>query len=223
MHCLSPSTRLGQFAAVAALALTTLAPAWANPRLPEIQSSAPVRPASNLQTAVFAGGCFWGVDAVFKHVKGVSDAESGYVGGRSNTADYEQVSGGATGHAEAVRVRFDPSQVSYPQLLQVFFSVAHDHHPPARRCTHLRQTHRHATGTACAVLPGRGVSPELPGIASSTTVYRLQRHAQIETVASTISSLVQIKEPTPLAGQYGKASAPCSCPGAALAPFQHAL
>ena len=126
MHGRSPPTRLGQFAAVAALALTTLAPAWANPSLPEIQSSAPVRPASNLQTAVFAGGCFWGVDAVFKHVKGVSDVESGYAGGRSNTADYEQVSGGATGHAEAVRVRFDPSQVSYPQLLQVFFSVAHD-------------------------------------------------------------------------------------------------
>lgn len=78
------------------------------------------------QTAVFAGGCFWGVDAVFKHVKGVSEVVSGYVGGSAATAQYEQISTGNTGHAEAVRVRFNPAQVSYQQLLQVFFSVAHD-------------------------------------------------------------------------------------------------
>jgi peptide-methionine (S)-S-oxide reductase len=78
------------------------------------------------QTAVFAGGCFWGVDAVFKHVKGVSDVVSGYSGGNAATAHYEQVSDGGTGHAEAVRIRFNPAQVSYQQLLQVFFSVAHD-------------------------------------------------------------------------------------------------
>ncbi|KAF0205173.1 MAG: peptide methionine sulfoxide [Gallionellaceae bacterium] len=78
------------------------------------------------QTAVFAGGCFWGVDAVFKHVKGVSEVVSGYAGGSAATAHYEQVSDGNTGHAEAVRVRFNPAQVSYHQLLQVFFSVAHD-------------------------------------------------------------------------------------------------
>lgn len=78
------------------------------------------------QTAVFAGGCFWGVDAVFKHVKGVAEVVSGYAGGSAATAHYEQVSEGSTGHAEAVRVRFDPAQVSYQQLLQVFFSVAHD-------------------------------------------------------------------------------------------------
>jgi peptide-methionine (S)-S-oxide reductase len=78
------------------------------------------------QTAVFAGGCFWGVDAVFKHVKGVSNVESGYAGGSAATAHYKQVSDGNTGHAESVRVRFDPSQVSYQQLLEVFFSVAHD-------------------------------------------------------------------------------------------------
>lgn len=78
------------------------------------------------QTAVFAGGCFWGVDAVFKHVKGVSKVESGYAGGSASTAHYEQVSDGNTGHAESVRVRFDPAQVSYQQLLEVFFSVAHD-------------------------------------------------------------------------------------------------
>lgn len=79
-----------------------------------------------LQTAVFAGGCFWGVDAVFRHVKGVAAVESGYAGGNSETASYERVSSGTTGHAEAVRVRFNPEQVSYAQLLQVFFGVAHD-------------------------------------------------------------------------------------------------
>jgi len=78
------------------------------------------------QIAVFAGGCFWGVDAVFKHVKGVSGVESGYAGGSAATAHYEQVSDGNTGHAESVRVRFDPARVSYQQLLEVFFSVAHD-------------------------------------------------------------------------------------------------
>ncbi|BCB25708.1 peptide methionine sulfoxide reductase MsrA [Sulfurimicrobium lacus] len=87
-------------------------------------SNAAAAPAE--QTAVFAGGCFWGVDAVFKHVKGVSEVVSGYAGGNATTAHYEQVSDGDTGHAEAVRVRFDPAQVSYQQLLQVFFSVAHD-------------------------------------------------------------------------------------------------
>lgn len=84
-------------------------------------SAAPVE-----ETAVFAGGCFWGVDAVFKHVKGVTEVVSGYAGGNAATAHYEMVSEGNTGHAESVRVRFDPAKVSYQQLLQVFFSVAHD-------------------------------------------------------------------------------------------------
>ena len=78
------------------------------------------------QTVVLAGGCFWGVEAVFKHVKGVIEATSGYAGGSAATAQYELVSEGNTGHAEAVRVTFDPAQVSLGQLLQVFFSVAHD-------------------------------------------------------------------------------------------------
>jgi peptide-methionine (S)-S-oxide reductase len=78
------------------------------------------------QTAVFAGGCFWGVDAVFKHIKGVTEVVSGYSGGEANSAHYEMVSEGTTGHAESVQVRFDPAQVSYQQLLQVFFSVAHN-------------------------------------------------------------------------------------------------
>lgn len=81
--------------------------------------------AGSPQTAVFAGGCFWGVEAVFRHVKGVSGVESGYAGGTAGTASYAQVCGGHTGHAEAVRIRFDPAQVTYEQLLQVFFTVAH--------------------------------------------------------------------------------------------------
>lgn len=85
-----------------------------------------LQPMSTTQTAVFAGGCFWGVDAVFKHVKGVTSTTSGYAGGRAETAQYERVSQGDTGHAESVRVAFDPAQVSYRQLLQVFFSVAHN-------------------------------------------------------------------------------------------------
>jgi len=76
--------------------------------------------------AVFAGGCFWGVDAVFKHVNGVKKVTSGYAGGSSKTANYDAVSTGKTGHAESVQVVYDPSQVTYGQLLQVFFSVAHD-------------------------------------------------------------------------------------------------
>ena len=77
-------------------------------------------------TAVFAGGCFWGVQAVFQHVEGVSGAVSGYAGGTQKSATYEAVGMGDTGHAEAVRITYDPRQVSYGQLLQVYFSVAHD-------------------------------------------------------------------------------------------------
>jgi peptide-methionine (S)-S-oxide reductase len=78
------------------------------------------------QAVVFAGGCFWGVQAVFQHVKGVISATSGYSGGEAKTAEYETVSTGRTGHAESVKVVYDPSQVTYGQLLYVFFSVAHD-------------------------------------------------------------------------------------------------
>jgi peptide-methionine (S)-S-oxide reductase len=78
------------------------------------------------QTAVFAGGCFWGIQAVFQHLKGVVKATSGYSGGAASTATYEQVSTGETGHAESVQVTYDPAQITYGQLLRVFFSVAHD-------------------------------------------------------------------------------------------------
>lgn len=82
--------------------------------------------AATLQTAVFAGGCFWGVEAVFEHVKGVKSVVSGYVGGTVVNPDYESVSSGRTGHAEAVKVTFDPAVVSYETLLAVFFTVAHN-------------------------------------------------------------------------------------------------
>lgn len=78
------------------------------------------------QTAVVAGGCFWGVQAVFQHVKGVISATSGYSGGDAKTAQYEIVSTGETGHAESVKITYDPSQITYGELLRVFFSVAHD-------------------------------------------------------------------------------------------------
>jgi peptide-methionine (S)-S-oxide reductase len=78
------------------------------------------------QRAFFGGGCFWGVEAVFEHVKGVIDVRSGYSGGTKETANYDDVSGGRTRHAEAVEIRFDPAKVAYEQLLFVFFSVAHD-------------------------------------------------------------------------------------------------
>ena len=83
-------------------------------------------PSGGVQTIVLAGGCFWGIEAVYEHIKGVTDAVSGYSGGTKAQADYDAVSSGTTGHAEAVRVTFDPSKVSLEKLLQVFFSVAHD-------------------------------------------------------------------------------------------------
>jgi peptide-methionine (S)-S-oxide reductase len=83
-------------------------------------------PSSASETAVFAGGCFWGVQGVFQHVKGVTSAVSGYAGGEKATADYHTVSWGSSGHAESVQVTFDPHVVTYGKLLQVYFSVAHD-------------------------------------------------------------------------------------------------
>jgi peptide-methionine (S)-S-oxide reductase len=84
------------------------------------------KPSSGLEKAVFAGGCFWGVQGVFQHVKGVTNAVSGYSGGAADTAHYEMTSSGTTGHAESVEVTYDPSKVTYGQLLHVYFSVAHN-------------------------------------------------------------------------------------------------
>jgi len=81
---------------------------------------------SGLETAVLAGGCFWGIQAVYQHTKGVTNALSGYAGGTQKDADYQTVSAGRTGHAEAVQVTYDPKQISYGKILQIFFSVAHD-------------------------------------------------------------------------------------------------
>jgi peptide-methionine (S)-S-oxide reductase len=83
-------------------------------------------PSTKTATAVFAGGCFWGVEAVFERLRGVSEVVSGFAGGKKETAHYDIVSEGRTGHAESVKITYDPSQISYGQLLQVFFSVAHD-------------------------------------------------------------------------------------------------
>jgi peptide-methionine (S)-S-oxide reductase len=94
--------------------------------LPNPSVDAPLASTPGKQTAVLAGGCFWGIQAVFRHVKGVKEATSGYSGGSVAWPDYEEVSSGNTGHAESVKITFDPSQVSYGQLLKIFFSVAHD-------------------------------------------------------------------------------------------------
>ena len=91
-----------------------------------VMTALPLGAQARREVAVFAGGCFWGVDAVFKHLKGVTSVVSGYAGGVASTADYETVSGGASGHAESVKVTYDPSVISYETLLKIFFAVAHD-------------------------------------------------------------------------------------------------
>jgi peptide-methionine (S)-S-oxide reductase len=91
---------------------------------PDVDELTPASAAS--ETTVLAGGCFWGVQGLFQHVKGVTAAESGYAGGSRTTADYADVGGGQTGHAESVRITYDPKQVTYGQLLQIFFSVVQD-------------------------------------------------------------------------------------------------
>lgn len=98
----------------------------AAPPFPVPTADASRETAAAVDTAVFAGGCFWGVEAVFRHVRGVSSSVSGYAGGRVANPSYEQVTDGTTGHAEAVQVVYDPSVVSYATLLEVFFSVTHD-------------------------------------------------------------------------------------------------
>src|ERR1700742_524757 len=111
---------LRQFGGIAALAvaLTAAAPARGNARA--------VSSAKNEQTIVLSGGCFWGVQSVFEHTKGVTSAVSGYAGGWVDAPSYEQVSSGRTGHAESVKVTFDTTQISLNQILQIFFTVAHD-------------------------------------------------------------------------------------------------
>ena len=116
--------------AIAALCLS----AWLAPSLALAESSSVAPPAAvdnpkvagPMQTAVLAGGCFWGMQGVFEHVRGVRRVLSGYAGGDKSTANYETVSTGRTGHAESIEISFDPQQVSYGELLRIYFSVAHD-------------------------------------------------------------------------------------------------
>jgi peptide-methionine (S)-S-oxide reductase len=119
-----PWFMLSIFAALAALALVLPSAAETARQIPapaiDEKTDAPNR------TAVFAGGCFWGVQGVFQHVAGVTSAVSGYAGGEATTAQYEKVGSGRTGHAESVKVTYDPRTVSFGSLMQIYFSVAHD-------------------------------------------------------------------------------------------------
>lgn len=112
---------IGAFAWHAALRAAESALMVAPPAVEEA-----VAPGTTTETAVLAGGCFWGVQGVFQHVNGVTSAVSGYAGGNASTAVYEVVGSGSTGHAESVQISFDPRKVSYGRLLQIYFSVAHD-------------------------------------------------------------------------------------------------
>ncbi|QOZ51010.1 peptide-methionine (S)-S-oxide reductase MsrA [Bradyrhizobium sp. CCBAU 53338] len=118
---------LSLLAATAALSLGFAAPTRAAEDAVVIPAPAmDAAPASGIQTAVVAGGCFWGVQGVFQHTAGVVNAVSGYAGGTKATADYQTVSTGRTGHAESVEIKFDPKKISYGKILQIYFSVAHD-------------------------------------------------------------------------------------------------
>lgn len=110
----------------AAIAMAVYSSSSAAAPLPDPVVDIPLAKATGVQTAVIAGGCFWGVEGVFEHVKGVTRVVSGYSGGAADTANYRQVTSGRTGHAESVRISYDPARISYGQLLKVFFSVAHD-------------------------------------------------------------------------------------------------
>lgn len=122
-------SRLSLVAAVGALAVTTAltAPSLASEEAVVIPApSTDARAADGMQTAVIAGGCFWGVQGVYQHTNGVISAVSGYAGGNKSMANYNAVSSGSTGHAEAVEIKYDPKKISYGKILQIYFSVAHD-------------------------------------------------------------------------------------------------
>jgi peptide-methionine (S)-S-oxide reductase len=134
MRSLSDRSRRAALAAVAGLAAVFAATFMPVPSLAAEEGRAipppavdvPSTPDAKTATAVFAGGCFWGVQGVFQHTNGVLNAVSGYAGGEKSTAKYGRVSSGTTGHAESVQVTFDPNKISYGKLLQIFFSVVHD-------------------------------------------------------------------------------------------------
>ncbi|TXH31690.1 MAG: peptide-methionine (S)-S-oxide reductase MsrA [Rhodospirillaceae bacterium] len=129
------------------------------------------------ETAVLAGGCFWGVQGVFQHVKGVSNAVSGYAGGDADTANYDTISEGDTGHAESVAITYDPAQISYGRLLQIFFSVAHD---PTQLN---RQGPDHGTNYRSAIFPA---SPDQARIAKAYIAQLNQAHVYDAAIVTTI-------------------------------------
>lgn len=121
--------RLTLAAAAGALAVTTalVAPTFASEEAVVIPApAADVQAADGIQTAVIAGGCFWGVQGVYQHTGGIISAVSGYSGGSKSTANYTAIGTGTTGHAEAVEIKYDPKKISYGKILQIYFSVAHD-------------------------------------------------------------------------------------------------
>jgi peptide-methionine (S)-S-oxide reductase len=128
MPMLKKVAQLSLFIALGATVWLGVRPLYAGEGAVQIPAPATDNPktAGALQTAVLSGGCFWGVQGVFEHMRGVRKVLAGYAGGASNTAEYETVSTGTTGHAESVQITFDPAQVSYGELLRVFFSVVHD-------------------------------------------------------------------------------------------------
>ena len=128
---MSLAIALGLFAALAMFTdphpmMPASSAAAGSTAVPAPDTDEPTATGVSSETAVLAGGCFWGVQGVFQHVKGVTRAESGYAGGAAQTANYETVSAGDTGHAESVRITYDPSKVTYGKLLQIFFSVVQD-------------------------------------------------------------------------------------------------
>lgn len=125
-HAIFPALFASVFALLALAACSPPALSDEAPATPAPQLDAPLAAKPATQTAVFAGGCFWGLQWVFEHVRGVTNVTSGYSGGSASTARYGRVSDGDTGHAESVRIKFDPAQVSYGQLLRVYFSAATD-------------------------------------------------------------------------------------------------
>jgi hypothetical protein len=144
------------------------------------------KPTGPLQTAVLAGGCFWGVQGVFEHVKGVRRVLSGYAGGAQSTAQYESVSTGTTGHAESVQIVYDPRQVSYGEILRVFLSVGHllcerraardrtGLHRPIERGKGVREADRDAPGSVAGLLSGGSLPPGFPDQQSPSPVHRVQ-------------------------------------------------
>ena len=157
--------------------------AWAEGQtssLPNPAHDAPLAKTSTQQYGVFAGGCFWGIQAVFQHTKGVISATSGYAGGAATTAEYEAVSTGATGHAESVKVAYDPSKISYGQLLKVYFAVAHNPTELNRQGPDTGTQYRSEIFTA---------TPEQKQIADSYITQLEGAHAYPKKIVTRVSSL----------------------------------